>query len=201
MIHNVFSVPIYHSVVDSNLLSNEIENVISRAEFRNDWQPDNDTAHTTFVPNKETNIIKRFSMNNIGSCVLAHANQYLKETKQPYVDKSLSIEQSWINIFKDQDLIGIHEHGYQPNTLSGVYYHKAPNGCGRISFKSPNPFVISFPHQSEDYFNLFNVEPEEGLILLFPSWLLHKVEPNRCGEPRCSLAFNISFDYTFYRNQ
>jgi uncharacterized protein (TIGR02466 family) len=57
---------------------------------------------------------------------------------------------------------------------------------------------VSFPHQSQEFFNLVNIEPEEGLVVFFPSWLMHKVEPNKTKETRVSLSFNISFDYTFY---
>jgi hypothetical protein len=33
------------------------------------------------------------------------------------------------------------------------------------------------------------------MILLFPNWLLHKVEPNRTDKERVSLSFNIEFLY------
>jgi len=201
MIRNIFSTPIYGSSVKDEKIYNEIENVIQSAEFENLWQPDNDTASTTFIPEKETNIIQTYDMQNIGAFILYSADKYLQQTKQKYVQESLSIEQSWINIFKNNQLIGTHEHGYQPNMLSGCYYHKVPKNSGKIVFKSPNPFVISFPNQSPDYCTLYEVEPTEGMILLFPSWLLHKVEPNRSGDTRCSFAFNVSFDYTFYQRE
>jgi hypothetical protein len=36
------------------------------------------------------------------------------------------------------------------------------------------------------------------MIILFPSWLNHKVEPNKNKDLRISIAFNVSFDYSFY---
>lgn len=201
MIENIFSIPIYKALVNNfNSVQDEISTVIKHAVFNNTWQPDNDTAHTTFDPIGSTNIISSYNMFNIGDSILNHANHYLRESKQQYVKESISIDQSWINTFKTEHLIGLHEHGYQPNTISGCYYYKAPTNCGKLIFKSPNPFVVSFPHQSREYYNLFTVEPKEGMLVMFPSWLLHKVEPNKSDSTRCSLAFNISFDYSYFKD-
>jgi len=199
MIENVFAIPIYTTKVKDFVgISAEVNNAIEHSKFANEWQPDNDTAKTTFIPQQETNVLRKFSMEKLANEIFDNAEIYLNETKQPIKQNTVSIEQSWINIFEESQHIGTHEHGYQPNTLSGVYYHSAPSGCGNIIFKNQNPFVISFPHQSPLYSNLHTVEATEGLLILFPSWLLHKVEPNRSGKQRCSLSFNIAFDYIFY---
>ena len=36
------------------------------------------------------------------------------------------------------------------------------------------------------------VTPEAGTMLLFPSWLVHRVTPYRGTRPRISVAFNFS---------
>ncbi len=41
--------------------------------------------------------------------------------------------------------------------------------------------------------NVAKFKPEEGMMAIFPSWLLHYVEPNLCKEDRIAIAFNISF--------
>ena len=41
--------------------------------------------------------------------------------------------------------------------------------------------------------NVAKFKPEEGMMAIFPSWLLHYVEPNLCKEDRIALSFNISF--------
>jgi len=199
MIDKIFSVPIYQDLISNkSTVDQELELALSASEFANLWQPDNDTANTTFIPGKQINILAKHQLKATVIEIIRNANIYLKETGQPYRNNSVKIEQSWLNTFDNNQLIGLHEHGYQPNTISGVYYHKAPKNCGRLILKNYNPFVVSFPHQSKDFFNLVNIEPEEGLIIFFPSWLMHKVEPNKTKETRVSLSFNISFDYTFY---
>ena len=41
--------------------------------------------------------------------------------------------------------------------------------------------------------NVAKFKPEEGLMIIFPSWLLHYVEPNLSNEDRIAISFNISF--------
>jgi uncharacterized protein (TIGR02466 family) len=199
VIDKVFSVPVYQDLVSNkSAIDQEIALALTNSEFANVWQPDNDTANTTFIPGKQANILAKHQLKATVIEIVRHANAYLEGTGQPYKKNSVKIDQSWLNTFEDNQLIGLHEHGYQPNTISGVYYHKAPQNCGRLILKNHNPFVVSFPHQSQEFFNLVNIEPEEGLVVFFPSWLMHKVEPNKTKETRVSLSFNISFDYTFY---
>lgn len=194
MIHNFFSTPIYIDADQDNTVESELSSIIPRLEFKNDWQPHNDTANTTFIPNKQTNIIEDYKLLNTKKLILKHVKKYLNDAQQSIEDEYQIVE-SWLNIFEKDNNIGLHEHGYQPNTVSGVYYHKADKDCGMISFKSPNPFVISFPHRCEQYSNIVRVPPEQGMIILFPSWLQHKVEPNRSDNERISLSFNIEFIY------
>lgn len=196
MIGNFFSTPIYmESVLGHSKVDDEINSTMSLAKFANEWQPDNDTANTTFNPNGSTDIITDFNMNELQSHIIFHAGKYMEEIGHPYKEGSLSVFGSWLNTFEKDQVIGLHEHGYQPNMFSGCYYHKVPKDSGDIQFKSTNPFVVSFPHKADNYSNLVTVEPKDGMILLFPSWLMHKVLPNRTNEMRISLAFNIQFDY------
>ena len=43
---------------------------------------------------------------------------------------------------------------------------------------------------NSDYANL---EVEEGMLVLFPAWLVHSVPVNEGNEPRISISFNINF--------
>lgn len=198
MIGNFFSTPIYMGEISNSIVENEISQVINRVTFGNDWQPDNDTANTTFNPQGSTDVINEFDMKELNSHIIQHATNYMNEIGHPYKKGSLNVFTSWLNTFDKDQVIGLHEHGYQPNTFSGCYYHKVPKDSGNIQFKSTNPFVISFPHKADNYSNIVSVEPENGMILLFPSWLMHKVLPNKTNETRISLAFNIEFYYEEY---
>ena len=197
MIENFFATPIYiHTLNDYSQIENEIDSVIPKARFANDWQPDNDTAETTFSQTNP-NIISAFNMQTTKKVLVKHVESYLQQVGQIYTPESIEINSSWLNKFSREQVIGFHEHGYQPNVISGVYYHRYTPGSGDIQFKSSNPFLVTFPHQTEKYSNVVNIEVEQGMILLFPNWLMHKVMPNRTDYSRISLAFNAEFRYTY----
>ena len=88
-------------------------------------------------------------------------------------------------------------HIHPNNLLSSVYYVKAPKNCGKIIFNNPNQISLNrFPKdlkKTEFSANLQKIEPREGVLLLFPSYLWHSVEPNLSDEDRIIVSFNISF--------
>jgi ectoine hydroxylase-related dioxygenase (phytanoyl-CoA dioxygenase family) len=38
---------------------------------------------------------------------------------------------------------------------------------------------------------MLKIEPEEGSLIIFPSYLPHSVEPNKHDEERISISFNV----------
>ena len=105
--------------------------------------------------------------------------------------KNIDIVQMWINVNKKNDWNVIHQHGY--NHISGTYYIKAPINSGNIVFRDPRPAAIANPFFRNffDCGDLLNYVPEESLLLLFPSFLDHFVEPNMSEEDRISISFDI----------
>ncbi len=100
----------------------------------------------------------------------------------------------WININRDKDSNTPHAH---PGAFfSGVYYVKASPAAGAITFMHPvpmHPYTIPYGiNQVETSFNASShlENPEPGKLVIFPSWLLHFVQPNRSGDDRISIAFN-----------
>lgn len=89
------------------------------------------------------------------------------------------------------------EHVHPNNFLSGVYYAKAHQGCGSIVFDDPRPQVkVLIPDILEpNPYNThnFEVEPNVGDMVLFPSWLPHRVRANATEGERISVAFNVMF--------
>jgi len=100
-----------------------------------------------------------------------------------FVQMRSKATEQWATVHRDGMDHGAHTH---PGcVVSGVYYIKMPPHGGRIVFDDPRgngraPFDSILP---------FN--PREGDLILFPSWLLHKVTPTRGAEPRISIAFNV----------
>jgi uncharacterized protein (TIGR02466 family) len=108
---------------------------------------------------------------------------------------NLVITQMWLNKNGPGDFNKAHIH---PNAiLSGAYYVKTPDRGGNIELYDPVPArpMTVYPVKKLKPANSQTVEykSEEGLLLVFPSWLLHSVQPNRSDEFRVSISFNIGF--------
>jgi len=107
--------------------------------------------------------------------------------------ESCYITSCWANISQIGE--GHRAHVHPNNILSGVYYAQAPGGCGEIVFDDPRPqakVLIPKPIQ-ETPLNTheFRVQPKTGMLVMFPSWLAHRVTVSKCKEERISIAFNI----------
>lgn len=106
----------------------------------------------------------------------------------------LVMDNFWFNINRKHNFNKNHNHR---GLYSGVYYIKTPKNCGKIQFTNPTDTDIwGLNEQTTKSWNHFNskiweVTPEEGKIVLFPSWLYHSVLPNESLEDRISIAFNI----------
>jgi uncharacterized protein (TIGR02466 family) len=120
--------------------------------------------------------------------------------KQLYTDLELSnnysfqIRNAWCNIDQNENTNSPHCH--TESIISGVYYVASTLGSGNIEFISP---VAAAPYTffkgSRERMNGFNAErwevtPEAGKLIIFPSWLFHRVMPNTDDGTRISIAFN-----------
>jgi uncharacterized protein (TIGR02466 family) len=124
--------------------------------------------------------------------ILSHILQSLS-----YYKCNFNLSNMWININKKGDYNDAHDH---PNSiLSGVFWAKIPENCGRLVFNSPNGFaentllnsIDENIKQEHNYSSTFVFTPNEGTLILFPSHLQHFVEPNKSDEDRISIAFNL----------
>jgi len=116
----------------------------------------------------------------------------------PVLKRDISFNmQCWYNINKKGSYNIKHNH--PDSHLSGVLWLKAPSNCGNIVFESPHNFssYVEIKSYSEEFLNdsacdcSHHYEPVEGKVLIFPSSLYHKVEPNKSDEDRISTSFNI----------
>ena len=86
-----------------------------------------------------------------------------------------------------------HQHGN--STISGAYYVRAPIDSGDIVFYDPRPAPV-YSHPNIENPNSLNaqvnsINPKEGALVLFPSYLDHSVNENKSNEERIVISFNI----------
>ena len=113
------------------------------------------------------------------------------------VDNNLKffITNSWCVKHEKNDIAELHNHNNC--VISGVYYFQTPKDCGDIIFNRNtivnSIFTNTLTIPTKNNLNEWKLKVEEGTLLLFPSHLLHKTEPNLSNKSRYSLAFNVFF--------
>lgn len=104
------------------------------------------------------------------------------------------IDNMWANINGPGSYNLLHLH--PASIFSGVYYVKGNKNSGILRFRNPNtPLEFVIGPQLVQEFNGFNsasweVYPQPGNLVIFPSWLLHDVAPNQDDADRISISFN-----------
>tara|TARA_B100001029_G_C14837075_1_gene326197 strand:- start:45 stop:626 length:582 start_codon:yes stop_codon:yes gene_type:complete len=100
---------------------------------------------------------------------------------------------SWLNINGQGSYNLRHTHSDGINFLSGTYYVSVPKDSGGIVFHDSKP-PIFYSMADMRYFGrdqMYRIEPKENMLLYFPGWLEHEVEPNNSNEERISISFNL----------
>jgi uncharacterized protein (TIGR02466 family) len=123
----------------------------------------------------------------LNQAIRAACASALSEMAQDKVAFSL---QSWINMHDRGGFNFLHMH--EGSLLSGSFYLSVPRGSGQFVFRDPRPGVIlgsvkgGVPNGHAD----IHLTPSDGLLVLFPCWMEHYVEPHDSDEPRITIAFN-----------
>jgi uncharacterized protein (TIGR02466 family) len=103
---------------------------------------------------------------------------------------------AWVNINQKGHYNTPHNH--PDSILSGCVYIKASEKAGNIRFEKEagvGYYSSTYLMDKHIYNHSTIVYPAlEKQVLIFPSYLLHSVEPNQSDEDRISIAFNFSND-------
>ena len=101
----------------------------------------------------------------------------------------------WANINPPGGMNRAHQH---PNSLwSGVYYIKAPKNSGHLKIDDPRSSAAMCRPKQKDgekplrLYRETHYEPIAGRCIMFPSWLMHCVDPNESNDIRISVSFNF----------
>ena len=109
------------------------------------------------------------------------------------VDKKLKILNMWSVVNGKNTFNTKHNH---PNSyFSSAYYVKTNENSGHIKFFDPKEVKTMYSpgigKLNEFSTNIVRIKPEEGKLLLFPSYLHHSVEENVSDEDRIVISFNL----------
>ena len=184
-IHSVFPCPVYITKRDTNLSpkeSKEIGKIVKEGMYKT---AGNASSNNSYIFNGKLNKIKQFCEEQL--------NIYAKEVICPKEELDFYITQSWLNITKPGEFH--HAHSHQNSIVSVVFYISTEED-DKISFSDPNARVKELIKFEKKEYNPFN-SPSwffpsiTNELVLFPSWLDHKVDTNeKATTDRISISFN-----------
>jgi uncharacterized protein (TIGR02466 family) len=131
-----------------------------------------------------------------------------------YVHKQFGFKHSMIQKFMDgwvsinKNFYADTPHQHPQTSFSSVFYVKAPDGCDVLEFINPNPVVQwvdrNTVHSGKEKNRVDNcnqyssstwqVIPEPGKLVIFPSWLWHYKYGGTTTEDRIAIAFDSVAD-------
>jgi len=187
-IHGLFPTPVYTVNRDSNLIpkeEKEIEKIIKEGMEK---KAGNSTSTNTYIFDENLKELKQFCEQQI--------KIYVEQIINPKEELDFYITQSWLNITKPGEFH--HEHIHTNSIISGVFYISTVED-DKIIFADPN---IGMKNQIKFEFrefgsNIWNstfwfFPVNNNQLILFPSWLIHRVDPNeKSTTDRISIAFNV----------
>jgi uncharacterized protein (TIGR02466 family) len=174
--------PKFHTSINANILS-----------VLEDMQQSQKQIATGEAWQSEQALHELEELQELNSCITTAAKSVLKFLSIGCDD--LEITGCWANIYSARATHGIHSH--PNNFLSGVYYVKTQPGADTINFHDPRlqtgiirPPVTKLTAENTDQ---VVVRVQDGLLLLFPSFLQHSVDANQSDARRISISFNLMF--------
>ena len=147
--------------------------------------------YTTILSGQSLTDAEPFS--KLKKIILDEVAKYARELRFDIDRYPPRLTECWLNIYGKGHSQDVHCH--PNNVFSGIYYPKAPKGCGHLVFHSNLGGMMLEPPVIENTASnvpLFRVEPKPGRMVIFRSWLRHSVLPTDIEDDRISIAFNVT---------
>jgi len=103
------------------------------------------------------------------------------------------IDMCWLNAYRRGH--SQERHNHVNYVFSGIYYVKAPPGASKLVIHAPTADVMMAPpvrEATELNVRYQEIEPEDGLMLIFSGGLRHSVKAGDVDEERISIAMNAN---------
>lgn len=108
----------------------------------------------------------------------------------------LALDSLWVSVLRPG--AGHSGHIHPHSVLSGTVYVSVPQGAGSLRLEDPRlPLMMAAPPRAasaaESSRTFVSLEPKEGNLYIWESWLRHEVTPGTAKGPRISVSFNYGW--------
>ena len=98
-----------------------------------------------------------------------------------------SIALTWVNINDPESRIVLHEH--KKGMFSFIYYIQSTDTGDLILRNQAN--VMNECNLKSPFVSAFSYPPEDGDLILFPSWIPHEIKTNKSNMQRINVSGDI----------
>jgi uncharacterized protein (TIGR02466 family) len=108
----------------------------------------------------------------------------------------IKLDSCWANLHTHGQATGEHSHcgGWNRSHISAVFYFKKPANSGHLEFIDPLEYIHRMT-PAKEYSEMVGVyQPfiaEQFDLIIFPSWLGHRTQPNKSTEDRVAISMNF----------
>jgi uncharacterized protein (TIGR02466 family) len=188
--NNCFGTPIYVEDLEGvqlALVQSEIARVIDTVPQQAfPWAESGNTSFSF----EGCNDLQHYQLDHLTRAIFGGVGSMLKHIGYP-LNTEWNLCDSWFNWYGKGDFM--FEHIHPERRISGCYYYASTGSDGELKFKNPNPLMQNQLWPADQLRDQdFRVQPQVGRLVLFPSWLTHRVGINTSTETRISIAFNIA---------
>lgn len=160
-----------------------IENKISSGG--DEWEGGTYTTHSTSYELSNDPVFSP-----LVNSITGHVNNFAVLHNSDYNYRCLG---AWLNISTKENFQEFHTHN--DSTISAVYYICASKNSGKIVFEDPKePDMLPLRNiKDRNHLSFIKVgyQPQEGMLLIFRSYLRHMVLRNLDDDVRISVALNF----------
>lgn len=213
MIENLFSIPLWKTSlnVDHQIKHNLLNQIQKNYKIHSDYiHPEwNCIVHSTLENHNHIdygNILPYYKKEYENFCSQSHLNLN---------SHNYSINEIWYNYYVKYSSQEIHNHvrvfteENKVNIFSGVYFLKINQDHPKIIFYNPNLLSVNEAQslkvklyydksniKHSFYHRFFELNVKEGDFIIFPSFLEHAIFQQKVDEPRITIAFNITTEWS-----
>lgn len=198
---NLFATPVYRAVIEPSkeekiICDQFFENIFSQLD-KNVWP--GESGKSTGYYDVDLHIRPEFKW--LFDNMIVHLNTYWWEVLRYHHGLVPTITSSWANLHLKGESTAVHSHtdGYDGmNHISGVFYYQKEEEEENIKFSNPLDSLL----RCQPYKNMKGIEEisvpissKSYDLLIFPSWLRHRVDKNKLDKPRIAISFNCRGTY------
>ena len=190
--HLFFSTPVWiNEINNSESINTELKNYIYKKKEKN---PEGTKKSNVNGWHSDEFDLKNENLKNFISEISKNIGSAIKDMDWDLETQIVKITSMW-SIINNKDAFN-EKHHHGNSALSAAYYVKAEQNAGNIVFYDPRQANV-FHHPTSKQVNSVNaqvqsVTPKAGTLVLFPSYLEHKVNPNLSNEERIVISFNVA---------